>query len=253
MKTGSILVIAICIGIVAGGPSTEPPSEAKDPSQVLMKRDDQQHHHHPQHTAPAAPYDSYSSYAETGANYYYQPVEEVEEHEPKKDYCPVDTVLAPIIVITIFAGVLAGNALGLVPRVQFQLPQQTINAINALKPDPLGIKPPIIGPPGTAWIPAIPARSLGTGRADDFMGNATQTVIDEMTAYVTDIIEQDECGTRFVCEIGKYAEGNKRLLGIMHFLTPAIYRNKMKIFKDSALKKCDCDEFRCGFIDDNEI
>ncbi|XP_064112744.1 uncharacterized protein LOC135219699 [Macrobrachium nipponense] len=265
MRVRSALLLLGCLGgALAALPTKD--SQAKDSSKVLLKRDDQHHH---AHTAPALPPtgDSYSSYTPTagasapaasgGHYYYYHPVEEPKpaamEDDQKKDYCPVDTVLAPIIVITVFAGVLAGNALGMIPRVRFQLPQATINAINALKPDPLGIKPDIIGP-ANAFIPADgTGRRLMTDDGPDLMGNATQMALDQITTFVLDTIETDDCGSRFICEAGKYADGRKKFLGLMHFMTPPIYRNKIKVFKDSALKKSDCRKFKCGYTDGKKI
>ncbi|XP_066941159.1 uncharacterized protein [Macrobrachium rosenbergii] len=260
MRVRSGLLLLGCFGGALAGRPT-PDLQTKDTSQVLQKRDGQHH----AHTAPALPptADSYSSYsaptgpAASGGHYYsYQPVEEpkpAEMDDNKKDYCPIDTVLAPIIVITVFAGVLAGNALGMIPRVRFQLPQATIDAINALKPDPLGIKPDIIGP-ANAFIPAVgTGRRQATVENSDLMGNVTQMALDQLTTFVMDTIETDDCGSRIICETGKYAEGRKNFLGIMHFLTPSIYRNKMKVFKDSALKKSDCRKFRCGYVDGKKI
>ncbi|XP_064112743.1 uncharacterized protein LOC135219698 isoform X2 [Macrobrachium nipponense] len=266
----SLLALLMCLGVgMAVPPSVSSSSGAQmnDASDVLMKRDDH-HHHHQAHTAPAPVIDSYSSYASASAPaatgghyYYYHPVEEevVEEDSKKKDYCPVDTVLAPIIVITIFAGILAGDAVGLVPSVRFQLPQATIDAINALKPDPLGIKPDIIGP-ANAFIIAdgtagrqMTVDSEMTIDSVDLIGNITQIAFDQVAGLMTDVVDTEDCGLRIVCETGKYAEGRKNLLGVMHFLTPAIYRKKMKVFKDSALKKLDCANFKCGYLEGNII
>ncbi|XP_068216487.1 uncharacterized protein [Palaemon carinicauda] len=259
MRIRSGLVLLGCLGgALAVNPASGPGAE--DPSKVLMKRDDQHHAHPP--TAHAPVLDSYATTGTGGGQYYYyHPVEEAPPPEPaepadsnKKDYCPIDTVLAPVIVITVFAGVLAANALGMVPRVAFGLPGDTINAINALKPDPLGVKPNIIG--DNAWIPAVAtgrrARSED-GEGEGFMGNLTQVAFDQVTSFVMDAIETDDCSSRLICESGRYADGRKGFLSILHFLTPAIYRNKLKIFKDSALKKSDCKEFQCGYADYNTI
>jgi len=212
MKT--VFVLTLCLAVAWAATPMRQDSEA-DNSKILMKRD---------YKAPdAPPIDSYSAppsgQSGDGLYYYYYPTEEHGAKEVKQDKCLVEKLLTPIILITIFLGIIAASVTGLLPNLGNLIPTIPI---------------PITIPN----IPVVP----GVGRA-----------LDEMTLIVTKAVESEECLPLLICESGKYAHGYNTMVGILDYFTPRVFQSKMKIFKDAATKKTDCKQYRCSFVDGKKV
>jgi len=201
-------------------------THAKDPNKTFAKRD-----HPVPEVAPSGSYgappppapagDSYSSYGggDKGLYYYYYPTEEVGTGEKyKDDKCAVEKILPTLILIDIFLGIIAGSLLGLIPSFSLA------NLINAL-------------PIPNVVLPAI---NIDKPKA---------RMMEEVTNMVTSALENEECLPRMICETGRYAEGYTTFVGIMDFFTPDHFSNRMKVFKDAALKKTDCKSYNCSYVD----
>ncbi|XP_047491483.1 uncharacterized protein LOC125040799 [Penaeus chinensis] len=200
-----LIVLSVCVALAcAASPSRSAPEsqvEAKD----RTKRD------HPVDSYAAPPP---QGHGDGGVYYYYYPTEmmpkEMEEEDKKKDKCAVEKLLPPIILITIFLGIIAGAIVGLFPSLTFPTFQQLIPALN----------------------------QIANGRA-----------MDDMTEMITRAVESDDCLPRLICESGKFADGYTTMVSLFEFFTPRGFESKMKIFKDSALKKTDCKRYRCSYVD----
>ncbi|XP_066941158.1 uncharacterized protein [Macrobrachium rosenbergii] len=166
MRPRAYIVLLVCLGLVLAIPtsssevspsspssssssSSSPSSSPKnhphpqDPSKVFMKRDfkgPEAAHHVDSYDVPVS--DSYAapvvdSYAapppasDNGYYYYYHPVEEVGyKHGGGKECDMGKALLAPLILIDIFVGILAAEAIGLIPKLE--LPPIQIPALPAL-------------------------------------------------------------------------------------------------------------------------
>ncbi|XP_042874669.1 uncharacterized protein LOC122254873 [Penaeus japonicus] len=204
-----LIILSLCVALAwSASPSRSAPESGLD-ARARVKRD------HPVDSYAAPPPQGHGG--DGGVYYYYYPTEahpmmakETEEEDKKKDKCAVEKLLPPIILITIFLGIIAGAIVGLFPSLTFPTFQQLIPALN----------------------------QIANGRA-----------MDEMTEMVTRAVESEDCLPRLICESGKFADGYTTVLSFFEFFTPRAFESKMKIFKDSALKKTDCKRYRCAYID----
>ncbi|XP_068216490.1 uncharacterized protein [Palaemon carinicauda] len=290
MRPRAYIVLLVCLGLsVATPPSSSAESTSSSPkkplhphpqdnSKVFMKRDFKgpeaglplDSYAAPVSDSYAAPHvDSYAAPPPQGDNgyyYYYHPVEEEGSYkyggyEDDKGCFGGKALLAPLILIDIFVGILAAEAIGLIPKIE--LPPIQIPALPALPGFDLAnlanlglVKPELIGLDKPDLLGLDKPNIFGKSNKDE---NYTLTdyvpwgVIGKLTTVVSDAIETDECSARLVCETGKYAEGYDMMLGVMEVFAPLVYQNKIKIFKDSALKKSNCKVYRCGYVDGNEL
>ncbi|XP_063840031.1 uncharacterized protein LOC135088895 [Scylla paramamosain] len=165
---------------------------------------------------------------DSGFYYYYYPVEDDTKGKDKykddlfykddKDYkCSAEKLLAPLIIISIFLGIIAFSSLGLVPS--FNLPTIEIPDLEINRS----------------------SRSLVS--AAGFLPWGT---LNNMTEAVLAAVEGEECRPWLVCESGRLAEGRTMALSLMEFLAPSKYQQELKIFKDSALLKTSCDKYKCS-------
>ncbi|XP_064113615.1 uncharacterized protein LOC135220294 [Macrobrachium nipponense] len=253
----------------------------QDPSKVFMKRDFKGPEAAPHVDSYAVPVsdsyavpvsDSYAapavdSYAappagDNGYYYYYHPVEEVGYKHGDKECGMGKALLAPLILIDIFVGILAAEAIGLIPKLE--LPPIQIPALPALPGLPglgdlsnLGlVKPEILDLAKPDLLGLNKPDILGKSDIDE---NYTLTdyvpwgAIGKLTTVMSEAMEKDDCSARLVCETGKYAEGYEMMLTMIEMFAPTVYQNKIKIFKDSALKRSNCKVYRCGYVDRNEL
>lgn len=210
MRGTFYLLLAVCVGVAVAVPSSQ--LTPNDQSKVFMKRD----YKAPLPPSVDPPAESYPP-TDNGYYYYYYPVEEDGKKIAKeKDECSIKKVVAPLIVIAVFLGIIAASTVGLIPQITF---------------------PPIV-------LPILPN---GRNMASAAYEYVPWDSLEKLTMVVSEAIESEECLSRLVCESGRYVEGRTTMLGFLEFFMPPRYQNRMKIFKDSALKKSDCKAFKCSY------
>ncbi|XP_045118836.1 uncharacterized protein LOC123508896 [Portunus trituberculatus] len=166
---------------------------------------------------------------DSGFYYYYYPVEDDIKGKEKykddlyykddKDYkCSAEKLLAPLIIISIFLGIIAFSSVGLVPS--FNLPPINIPELEINRG----------------------SRSLVSSAAE-FLPWGT---LNNMTEAVLAAVEGEECRPWLVCESGRLAEGRTTALSLMELLAPRKYQQEVRIFKDSALLRTSCDKYKCS-------
>ncbi|MPC08074.1 Glutathione S-transferase Mu 2 [Portunus trituberculatus] len=131
--------------------------------------------------------------------------------------CPA-RLLAPLIIISIFLGIIAFSSVGLVPS--FNLPPINIPELEINRG----------------------SRSLVSSAAE-FLPWRT---LNNMTEAVLAAVEGEECRPWLVCESGRLAEGRTTALSLMELLAPRKYQQEVRIFKDSALLRTSCDKYKCS-------
>nr|XP_027225796.1 uncharacterized protein LOC113817882 [Penaeus vannamei] len=204
-----LIVLSVCVALACAASPPRSAPEAGVEVKARTKRD------HPPESSYAVP-PTYHEHEEAPAPQYYYPVEmmpaamEEPMENKKKDKCVVQKLLPPIILITIFLGIIAGSIVGLFPSLTWPAFQQVL---------------PILA-------------QAGNGRS-----------MDDMTTMVTRAVESEECLARLVCESGKLANGYSTIFSMFEFFTPRVFESKMKIFKESALKKTDCKRYSCSYVD----
>ncbi|XP_069996169.1 uncharacterized protein [Penaeus vannamei] len=111
-----LIVLSVCVALACAASPPRSAPEAGVEVKARTKRD------HPVESSYAAPPHS-DGYGDSGHYYYYYPTEmmpekeEEEEEDKKKDKCAVEKLLPPIILITIFLGIIAGVLVGLFPSL----------------------------------------------------------------------------------------------------------------------------------------
>ncbi|KAK7069727.1 hypothetical protein SK128_010147 [Halocaridina rubra] len=254
MSGTSYAVFLACVGMALAmrthslpkSVSSSSLSAGKDPTKVLMKRDFKGSDlggggSHASGHGASAPLDSYgtSGPGENGYYYYYYPVDEATGEKDifgdKKDKCDAAKIMAPLIVIAVFLGIIAANAIGLLPALNLA----NINFGNLNLP---GIQ---IGT-GLGVVAGTGRRDLDDSYYEEY---SSWGPLEKLTTIVTSALDSEQCLSRLVCESGKYAEGRTTVLSILEIITPPEYQNRMKIFKDSALKKSDCKTYKCSYTD----
>ncbi|XP_053634087.1 uncharacterized protein [Cherax quadricarinatus] len=230
MKVTAVCVAAatLCTAALATvsvlGPSMPLPSHSiplssdssLESSKIRQKRD-----YGIQADMPASPPET-----DSGVYYYYYPLEE-EKGKKKElfkdhDKCTGEKLLAPLIIICIFLGIIAFKDIGLVPK--FSVPPFTFP----------GVKKPDIDIPK--------ARELVSSYVP-------WDTIDQVTLAVTEAVESEECLPRLVCESGKYATSYTTALSLLEFFMPRKLKAHMEIFKNSAYKMADCTNYKCSYAE----
>ncbi|XP_027225805.1 uncharacterized protein [Penaeus vannamei] len=201
-----LIVLSVCVALACAASPPRSAPEAGVEVKARTKRD------YPVDSSYSAP--SSYGYGNGGVYYYYYPSgatlqEKGEKDEEEKDKCDVERLLAPIILITIFLGIIAGAIVGLFPALTLPTVQQIL-----------------------ALLPQINGRSM-----------------DDMTVMITQAVESEDCLDRLFCESGKFADGYTNTVSMFEFFAPRAFESKMKIFKDSALRKTDCKRYRCSYVD----
>ncbi|KAK4313142.1 hypothetical protein Pmani_015484 [Petrolisthes manimaculis] len=211
-----VMMVCMCGDAMATTTTTTQPN-----TKTLVKRD--------YNSVPADPVVP-SDTGDSGFYYYYYPVEEKGkkgkeglEHKDHyfKDKCTGEKLLAPLIIICIFLGIIAFRDIGLVPS--FQLPDISLTDIS-LKETARGV----------------------TSFAGEYI---PWNALDNLTVAVTEAVESEECVQRLVCHSGRYADGRSTIISVMELFMPRRFQSHMRIFKNSALNQSDCDVFRCGYAD----
>jgi len=211
MRQASVCVVVVVVLCAASLASTT----LADPTKTLLKRD---------YAAPPQQDPIPGDGGDSGFYYYYYPVEEDGKKgkggldDYKHDKCAGEKLLAPLIIISIFLGIIAFRDIGLLPNIN---------------------------------LPDINLKELPTAR--DLASSAGHyipwTALDTLTVSVTEAVESEQCMQRLVCHSGRYAEGRTTMLSLVEFFIPRRFQPHMKIFKDSALKQADCSSYTCSYAD----
>ncbi|XP_050693166.1 uncharacterized protein LOC126983949 [Eriocheir sinensis] len=174
---------------------------------------------------------------DSGFYYYYYPVEEGGKGKDKgkgglgykDDYykCSEEKLLAPLIIICIFLGIIAFRDIGLVPS--FHLPTIELPTID---------------------IPNIDLPDVEINRGRNFASSVSKYLpwhsLNNATVAVLAAVEAEECLPWLLCESGRLAQGRSTTLSLMEVFAPPKYQPQVKIFKEAATLRTNCDKYKCG-------
>ncbi|XP_045615550.2 uncharacterized protein [Procambarus clarkii] len=218
MKHAGVVCMAVatlCSVTYTAASHSAPFLQDSDPSNILQKRD-----YKVSEDVPAAPA------GEDGFYYYYYPLEEKKESIKKLgndlDKCTGEKLLAPLIIICIFLGIIAFKDIGLVPI--FQIPPIT--------------------------VPKLTIPDIKFPKARELSEYVPWDAVNQMTLAVTEAVESEECLPRLMCESGKYATNYTTALSLLELFIPQRLKTHMKILKDSALVKNDCTSYKCSYAEE---
>ncbi|CAL4114564.1 unnamed protein product, partial [Meganyctiphanes norvegica] len=167
---------------------------------------------------------------DVGQYYYYYPVEEegTTTTKPGKEGTDHPLYTPAIAIIVLLVMILLQLTLpGLIESIGPMLPTLVIDPITIPVPD--------------------------NGRDLTDTSFLSWEMVNNLTTFVRSAIEPEECLPRLICYSAPYAAGgSKVLLSLLDSLPSEDYSSYVKVFKDSVLKKTDCNVYSCGGLGSKE-